>query len=99
MEFTSERRRMSVIVRCPDGTIKLFCKGADATMLTRLSQSTSKDLLTRVNDNLHYFSTKGLRTLVVGTRMIPEDLYSDWERRYDDAQGKLLEDDRAEQQV
>ena len=29
MDFTSERARMSVIMRAPDGTIRLFCKGAD----------------------------------------------------------------------
>ena len=29
MDFTSERARMSVIARSPDGTIRLFCKGAD----------------------------------------------------------------------
>ena len=26
LEFTSTRKRMSVIVRCPDGKIKLYCK-------------------------------------------------------------------------
>lgn len=29
IEFTSSRKRMSVIVRCPDGKIRLYCKGAD----------------------------------------------------------------------
>lgn len=28
LEFTSDRKRMSVIVRCPDGRIKLYIKGA-----------------------------------------------------------------------
>ena len=90
MEFSSERQRMSVIVRCPDGTIKLFCKGADAMMLQRLSGDTSKDLLTRVNDNLHFFSTKGLRTLLVCTRIIDPDYYERWADRYENAQGNLI---------
>lgn len=29
LEFTSARKRMSVIVKTPDGKIKLYCKGAD----------------------------------------------------------------------
>lgn len=29
LEFTSDRKRMSVIVRTPEGQIKLYCKGAD----------------------------------------------------------------------
>ncbi|MCJ1394805.1 hypothetical protein MMC18_007685 [Xylographa bjoerkii] len=40
IEFTSDRKRMSVIVRMPDGEISLFCKGADSTIkgLLRLSE-------------------------------------------------------------
>lgn len=29
LEFTSARKMMSVIVRTPAGTIRLYCKGAD----------------------------------------------------------------------
>lgn len=29
LEFTSARKRMSVIVKTPQGQIKLYCKGAD----------------------------------------------------------------------
>lgn len=36
IEFSSKRKRMSVIVRCPDGRIWLICKGADTIMLPRL---------------------------------------------------------------
>ncbi|EWC48202.1 hypothetical protein DRE_02306 [Drechslerella stenobrocha 248] len=32
LEFTSKRKRMSIILRCPDGRICLFSKGADSTM-------------------------------------------------------------------
>ena len=35
MDFTSERARMSVITRAPDGTIRLFCKGADTKVRGR----------------------------------------------------------------
>jgi hypothetical protein len=89
MEFSSERQRMSVIVRCPDGTIKLFCKGADVMMLKRLNTATSPALLSRVNDNLHFFSTKGLRTLIVGTKVIDSGIFERWSERFDQAQGNL----------
>ncbi|KAH8777536.1 hypothetical protein F5883DRAFT_543640 [Diaporthe sp. PMI_573] len=36
IEFTSKRKRMSVVVRCPDGRLWLICKGADSIMLPRL---------------------------------------------------------------
>ncbi|KAI0833897.1 hypothetical protein BC628DRAFT_1414604 [Trametes gibbosa] len=46
--FNSTRKRMSTIVRCPDGKVKLFCKGADTVILERLSENqpfTEKTLL------------------------------------------------------
>ena len=41
LEFTSTRKRMSVIVRMPDGKIKLMIKGAvgDLPMYTRFSKN------------------------------------------------------------
>jgi phospholipid-transporting ATPase len=48
-EFNSTRKRMSTIVRMPDGRIKLYCKGADTVILERLSKNdqpfTEKTLL------------------------------------------------------
>lgn len=38
MEFTSDRRRMSVIVRTPEGEVKLISKGADTMMYSRLRE-------------------------------------------------------------
>lgn len=36
IEFSSKRKRMSVVLRCPDGRLWLICKGADTIMLPRL---------------------------------------------------------------
>ncbi|KAK5118921.1 hypothetical protein LTR62_000132 [Meristemomyces frigidus] len=36
IEFSSKRKRMSVVVRFPDGRICLMCKGADSMILERL---------------------------------------------------------------
>jgi len=32
IEFTSDRKRMTVIVRTPEGDIKVLCKGADSVL-------------------------------------------------------------------
>ena len=40
IEFSTERRRMSVIVRLPDGRICLICKGADSTIIPLLQSKT-----------------------------------------------------------
>jgi phospholipid-translocating ATPase len=39
IEFTSTRKRMSVVVRMPDQRICLFCKGADSTIMKLLRQA------------------------------------------------------------
>ena len=36
LEFNSTRKRMSIIVECPDGKILLLCKGADSIIYERL---------------------------------------------------------------
>jgi phospholipid-translocating ATPase len=39
IEFSSQRKCMSVVVRCPDGRIWVICKGADSVILPRLKQA------------------------------------------------------------
>ena len=36
LEFTSERKRMSVVLRSPDNSVRVFCKGADDVLKNRL---------------------------------------------------------------
>lgn len=40
IEFSSNRRRMSIIVRFPDSRIYLFCKGADSVLIPKLRSAT-----------------------------------------------------------
>lgn len=35
IEFSSKRKRMSIVVKFPDGKVCLFCKGADSVLLPR----------------------------------------------------------------
>lgn len=39
IEFSSNRKRMSIVLRRPDGRITVICKGADSVILPRLKQS------------------------------------------------------------
>ncbi|KAF4979421.1 hypothetical protein FZEAL_4364 [Fusarium zealandicum] len=39
IEFSSKRKRMSIIIRMPDGRICIFCKGADNVIMQRLKLS------------------------------------------------------------
>ncbi|KIJ26520.1 hypothetical protein M422DRAFT_272396 [Sphaerobolus stellatus SS14] len=82
-KFNSTRKRMSTIVRTPDGRIKLFCKGADTVILERLAPNqpyTEKTL-----QHLEDYATEGLRTLCISSRTIPEEEYRSWVTIYDQA--------------
>lgn len=39
LEFNSTRKRMSTVVRTPEGKIVLYCKGADTVILERLGKN------------------------------------------------------------
>ncbi|XP_066146792.1 probable phospholipid-transporting ATPase IA isoform X1 [Euwallacea fornicatus] len=83
LEFTSARKRMSVIVRDPNGKIKLFCKGADTVIYERLDNNASsreyKDLLLQ---HLESFATEGLRTLCCAVVELKKNDYDDWKQMY-----------------
>jgi len=85
MEYSSERGCMSVIAKAPDGTIRLYCKGADSKVMKKIRSDTDFKLMSETEDNLTLFARQGLRTLVLGTKIIPEDVYSDWDARYQEA--------------
>ena len=85
LEFTSARKRMSVLVREPSGRVALYCKGADSIIYARLTSTHDEGLKNATRSNLDSFANEGLRTLCVAWRYIDEQFYRDWERRYDAA--------------
>uniref|UniRef100_A0A0N5AVX2 Phospholipid-transporting ATPase n=1 Tax=Syphacia muris TaxID=451379 RepID=A0A0N5AVX2_9BILA len=79
-DFTSERKRMSIIVRCPDGSIRVYVKGADSVILPRIiNDCTFKAQL------LQDYDGYGLRTLFFASRKLDEQLYNSWNLMYQKA--------------
>ncbi|XP_062331711.1 probable phospholipid-transporting ATPase IA isoform X2 [Osmerus eperlanus] len=75
LEFTSVRKRMSVIVRTSSGKIR-HCKGADTVVYDRLADSSRyKDITLK---HLEQFATEGLRTLCFAVAEISESTYQQW---------------------
>ena len=98
LEFNSTRKRMSAIVRMPDGKIKLFCKGADSMIYSRLAKGFQQELRRATAENLEMFAREGLRTLCVAEKDIDEDYYKDWSKDHDfAAQAVQDRDDRLEE--
>lgn len=93
LEFNSSRKRMSAIVRMPDGSIRLFCKGADSIIYSRLAPGKQQELRRKTGDQLEIFAREGLRTLCVADRVIDEEEYQTWSREHDIAAAALTERD------
>jgi phospholipid-transporting ATPase len=81
LEFTSTRKRMSIIARNSRGKIKLYCKGADTVIFERLAPHGQqyKDITLK---HLEEFAGEGLRTLCFAVVDIPDDVYEAWKETY-----------------
>uniref|UniRef100_A0A8D1VWI5 Phospholipid-transporting ATPase n=1 Tax=Sus scrofa TaxID=9823 RepID=A0A8D1VWI5_PIG len=92
LEFTSARKRMSVIVRTPSGKLRLYCKGADTVIYDRLAETSKYKEITL--KHLEQFATEGLRTLCFAVAEISESDFQEWRAVYQRAstsvQNRLL---------
>uniref|UniRef100_A0A674DK89 Phospholipid-transporting ATPase n=1 Tax=Salmo trutta TaxID=8032 RepID=A0A674DK89_SALTR len=80
LEFSSNRKRMSVVVRTPDGKLRLYCKGADNVIFERLTDASQYKELTMAH--LEQFATEGLRTLCFTYVDLEEGVYQEWLKEY-----------------
>uniref|UniRef100_A0A8C2SNW5 Phospholipid-transporting ATPase n=1 Tax=Coturnix japonica TaxID=93934 RepID=A0A8C2SNW5_COTJA len=83
LEFSSSRKRMSVIVRTPAGKLRLYCKGADNVIFERLSKDSQ--YMEQTLCHLEYFATEGLRTLCIAYADLSENSYREWLNVYNEA--------------
>jgi len=76
MEFTSGRKRMSVIVKNSKDQILLMCKGADSIILERLADNEeNKEIVEVTNRYLEGYAKDGLRTLLLGQKELTQAQY------------------------
>uniref|UniRef100_A0AAY5ETF2 Phospholipid-transporting ATPase n=1 Tax=Electrophorus electricus TaxID=8005 RepID=A0AAY5ETF2_ELEEL len=84
LDFNNVRKRMSVIVRSPDGRLTLYCKGADTIIYERLHPSCSK-LMEVTTDHLNEYAGEGLRTLALAYKDLDEAEFEVWKVRHHEA--------------
>uniref|UniRef100_A0AAV2IV86 Phospholipid-transporting ATPase n=1 Tax=Knipowitschia caucasica TaxID=637954 RepID=A0AAV2IV86_KNICA len=97
LDFNSDRKRMSIILRFPDGRIRLYCKGADTVVYERLSpESRYKD---STQTALDIFANETLRTLCLCYKDISNQEYDSWARRHKEAQLVLADRETAVDRV
>lgn len=94
-EFTSERRRMSVLIKTPEGEYILLSKGADMTMKPLCEDETPAHIMARSLEHMDAFANQGYRVLLTGTRKVSKAEFLDFELQYKAASTTLLDRDQA----
>lgn len=96
MEFNSDRKRMSIIVRDPaDKKIKMFTKGADSIIKDRLDPAQIDiSMLADIDTFLTKASNKGLRTLLMAMRVLDEAEYNQFTADVAEAEKDVINRDK-----
>lgn len=96
MEFNSDRKRMSILLRDPqDGLIKLFTKGADSIIKDRLDPlQIDKIRMGETEDFLTKASLKGLRTLLMAMKVVDESELQEFIKQTQEAEKDVMERDK-----
>ncbi|XP_072292314.1 phospholipid-transporting ATPase IC-like, partial [Eucyclogobius newberryi] len=97
LDFNSDRKRMSIILRFPDGRIRLYCKGADTVIYERLAPDCRH--MESTQTALDIFANETLRTLCLCYKDISAQEYEAWARRHKDAQVVLANREEVLDQV
>ncbi|KAK9926214.1 hypothetical protein M0R45_023456 [Rubus argutus] len=94
LEFSSSRKRMSVIVRNEEGKILLLSKGADSVMFQRLAKD-GREFEGKTLEHINEYADAGLRTLVLAYRELDEEEFLEFNKEYTEAKN-LVSSDREE---
>jgi phospholipid-transporting ATPase len=96
LEFNSTRKRMSTIIRHPNGRVFIYTKGADVIIFGRLAKDMEGEtdifkLQEQTRQHIDNYAEDGLRTLTIAFREIDPVYYAEWSSRFHEAQNNLDE--------
>lgn len=84
LEFNSDRKRMSVIVKeTSSGKILLLCKGADTMVMARIRGDGA--IVQTVRKHLEEASLVGYRTLCIAQKELSQQQFDQWNQTYQQA--------------
>ncbi|XP_027902785.1 putative phospholipid-transporting ATPase 9 isoform X2 [Vigna unguiculata] len=91
LEFSSSRKRMSVIAKDEEGRILLLSKGADSVMFERLANNGRK-FEEKTMEHVHEYADAGLRTLILAYRELDEEEYKVFDGKLSEVKNSVSED-------
>lgn len=84
--FSSDSKRMGIILRHEKtGRLMFYLKGAETVMKAKVRPN-QRVVIDESCDNL---ANEGLRTLVISQKMLTEEFYTSWSKKYEAAKGDL----------
>jgi phospholipid-transporting ATPase len=93
LEFNSDRKRMSVIVKTEEQEIILICKGADNKIIERSNNIENRQEMVY---HVEKFAKEGLRTLLIAKRVLTDEEYQEFNKKYSQAK-TIIGESRAEE--
>ena len=94
IEFNSDRKRETIIVKTPEGKIIMYCKGADSIIEKRLSNKTNSQILKQSKYYVDKFSAQGLRTLFIAMKIMSNREYTIFEKELNESMMSLEDKDK-----
>jgi len=89
--FSSDTKRMGIVLRHqPSGRILFYLKGAETIMKGKVRPN-QRAVIDESCDNL---ANEGLRTLVISQKMLTEEFYERWNKKYEAAKADLNDRER-----
>jgi phospholipid-transporting ATPase len=85
LEFNSDRKRSSIILKDENGMIWLFMKGADSSVFPLLSSNNVESYTDKIKADLDSFANEGFRTLVYACKYISQDDFDEWRETHEAA--------------
>ena len=80
--FSSDTKRMGIVLKNKKyGHIIYYLKGAESIMV----KFVKKEYISYITENAENLATKGLRTLVLTQKIIPQEEFDEWNKEYKEA--------------
>lgn len=89
--FNSTRKRMSIVLKTPNGEILMLVKGADNVIMERCLPNDPN--VESLKQSLIELSNEGLRTLCIGKKTLDLKEFESWKKQYLEA-SSLLDESR-----
>lgn len=90
LEFSSDRKRMSVMVKDQKGQIWLYTKGAESHVIPLCSKTTNT-MLSMTQEHVNEFAKQGLRTLAVARKKVTPDQFTSFNNELHHANSSLTD--------